>query len=79
MTEIAVSVQPLICISKGHGMPPRPGFQGKTVRILCATRSSKDTEAHLFAVVEGLEVHQNLYGLDIAPLVIPTILAIARL
>ena len=44
-----------------------------------SNRSSKDTAAHFLAVEEGLEVHQNLYGLDIAPLVIPTILAIARL
>jgi TetR/AcrR family transcriptional regulator, transcriptional repressor for nem operon len=46
---------------------------------ITSNRSSKDIATHLFAVVEGLRVHQALYGLDVAPLMIPTILAIARL
>ncbi len=46
---------------------------------ITSSRPSKDIAAHLFAVVEGMEVHQALYGLDVAPLLIPTILAIARL
>jgi len=46
---------------------------------IISSRPSKEIAAHLLAVGEGLEVHQALYGLDIGPLVIPTLLAVARL